>query len=208
MSKKKIKKEAEKAVKADATKVGGKVVAASVARIDVKAEPSKPAEPVKLELAAMSAEFCIQDQKYWEGKDDIFNPSSNECSSCAKDYPNQPALCAARTAYLVSLSGGKKSKTKSERTPKTKVPKDGRLPQSAQIDAYIRNGSPIIDMVTTLAARDFGNDLKQANTRIISHLKAIVTGRYCRSAEMKPLIEYLSADEAKAIGLVKAAAAA
>lgn len=170
-----------------------------------KTEQNKTAEPAKLELPAMAAEFCLQDETYWKGKDDIYNPTSKDCETCLKDFPNQPANCAARTAFLTQ-STGKKAKTTSTKTPKTKVPKDGRVPQSLQIDSYIRQGMSIEVASAAIAERDFANNLKEGNARIISHFKAIVTGKYCRAKEMNSLLQYLSDDDAKKIGLVKVAA--
>jgi hypothetical protein len=157
----------------------------------------------------MPAEFCLQDLKHWESKDDVYNPSSNECITCLKDFPDQPAICAARTAYLVSLSG-KKSKVKGTKTPKVKVPKDGRVPQTVLIDGFVRQQFSIAQIVQAVSDRDYPGNLSAAETRVVGHLKATVGTHgskvYARSVEMKPLLDYLSAEDAKKIGLKKAAA--
>jgi hypothetical protein len=164
---------------------------------------SKTVEPEKSLLPTMTAEFCLQDQKYWEGKDDIYNPASKDCVTCGKDFPNQPASCAARTAFLAA---GTVKKTRKAGTPKVKVPKDGRLPQSLQIDEYIKAGMSIETMTATLATRDFSGDLKQALARNMSHLKAIMSGRYCKAELMRPYLRNFSDADAKTIGYTKPAA--
>ena len=74
--------------------------------------------------------------------------------------------------------------------------KDGKAPQSTVIDGYIKAEMTVAEMITELAKADFGGEeapaIKASKGRINSHLNAIKKGTYCRTAEMLPLIAYLS----------------
>ena len=171
----------------------------------VAAEQSKTAEPAALTLPAMTAEFCLQDQKHWDSKDDIYNPASNECKSCLKDFPEQPAVCASRTAYLQSLTG-KKTKSGAAKTPRAKAVKaDGAPNQTDLINGLLKASTPLEAIVTAVAAVHYGGSTQTANGRIARHIKSITTGA-CKSAtEMKPFLAYLTAKPADAAPATPAA---
>ncbi|MFA5394452.1 MAG: hypothetical protein WC346_00350 [Methanogenium sp.] len=198
---KKIKKEKKAEVKEKTVKkeVAPEKAAEQPAPAEQAAEPAKAEETKVLTLPEKTVDLCIQED-YWEGTTDIYDPNAGDCKRCLKTFPDQPAICAARSAYLAQL-GHKPKKSSGSKTPKIKVPKDGRLPQSAQIDAYIKEAKTVAEMVAALAERDFRNDAKQSEARITSHLKAIGNGRYCRASEMLPFLAYLPEADLKTYGI-------
>lgn len=166
---------------------------AAAAAAIIVAEQSKTAEPAKLTLPAMTAEFCLQDLKFWEGKDDVYNPNASDCITCQEDFPEQPAICAARSAYLVSLTG-KKSKVKgSAKTPRAKSVKVNGAPnQTDIINGLLKAATPLADIITAVATSHYGGSADTAKGRVTRHIKSI-NDRSCKSAvEMKPYMEYLS----------------
>lgn len=188
---------------ADIVKDESVPAAAAAAAIVANAEQSKTAEPA-LTLPPMTAEFCLQDQKYWDSKDDMYNPESNECKACSKDFPEQPKSCAARTAYLQSLTG--KKKTASAKTPRAKAVKaDGAPNQTDLINGLLKASTPLEAIVTAVAAAHYGGSAETAKGRIARHIKSIVAGT-CKSAtEMKPFLAYLTPKPADAAPAAPAA---
>ncbi len=197
----KAEKAAEKETKAEKAMEPEAVTAAAAepTAVTAAAEPEKAAEPTALTLPEKTADLCIQ-EGYWETTEDIYDPNSGDCKVCGKNFPNQPAICAARTAYLASL----KTKGKAAKKGGTKAvvarKRDGKLPQSVQIDEYLKEGMSLARMIEELANRDFGGDVAPSKVRVIDHLKAIATGRYCRAESMKPFLEKLSEEDRKRIG--------
>ena len=203
----KAEKAAEKETKAEKAMEPEAVTAAAEPTAVKAAEPEKAAEPTALTLPEKTADLCIQ-EGYWETTEDIYDPNSGDCKVCGKNFPNQPAICAARTAYLASLKAKGKAAKKSGTKAVTARKRDGKLPQSAQIDEYLKAGMTLAKMIEELANRDFGGDVAPSKARVIDHLKAIATGRYCRAESMKPFLEKLSEEDLKRISgrIVKKAA--
>lgn len=208
------KKKAENKVEAKVVEVPKKksIVAEKKAE-EAKAPEAKPAEKQgakvetsespKIERPNMPADFCMQPSD-WEGTGECYDPNSNNCMACEKDFPETAQVCKARADFLGIM--GKAGKTaKAKKAPGQKavrVKKNGKLPQSLVIDGYLKESKPLTEMISALAESDFGGcseaGLKAAGDRITSHLKAIDTGKYCRTAEMKPFVAYLKAKPAKA----------
>jgi hypothetical protein len=165
------------------------------------AETAKPtvveAEKPKAERPTMPANFCM-DQKDWEGTGVCYDPSSNNCKTCEKDFPETTTICKARAEFLgVAVKASKTAKAKKAPGEKaTRTPKNGIAPQSVRIDEMLKAEKPLADMISALAKTDFGGDTeagkKAAETRVQSHLKAIRTGTYCRADLMKPFVSYLA----------------
>ena len=190
-----------------------KSIAALKKAEEVKAPEAKPAEkqeakvetsaPPKIERPNMPEGFCMQPSD-WEGTGVCYDPGSNNCASCEKDFPDTFLVCKARADFLgIAGLAGKTAKAKKAPGQKAvRVRKDGKLPQSLIIDGYLKASKPLTEMISTLAESDFGGcteaGLKAAGDRITSHLKAIDTGKYCRAAKMKPFVAYLKAKPAKA----------
>lgn len=178
---------------------------AAAAAAIIATEQSKTAEPAALTMPAMTAEFCLQDQKHWDSQDDIYNPGSNECKSCLKDFPNQPAVCASRTAFLQSLKGGKK-RSATAKTPRAKAVKaDGAPNQTDLINGLLKASTPLEAIVTAVATAHYGGSTQTASGRIARHIKSIAAGA-CKSAnEMKPFLAYLTPKPAEAVPAAPAA---
>ena len=159
---------------------------------------AKATESPKADMPTMPANFCM-DQKDWEGTGVCYDPASNNCKTCEKDFPETLAVCKARAEFLgVVVKAGKTAKAKKASGPKAvRTNKNGVAPQSTRIDEMLKASKPLAEMVSALAASDFGGDneagKKAADARITSHLKAIRTSTYCRAALMAPFIAYLAA---------------
>jgi hypothetical protein len=138
----------------------------------------------------MPANFCMEPAD-WEGNGVCYDPSSKNCKTCEKDFPETVAICRERTLFLgIVVNSGKAKKASGPKAERK--PKNGKTPQSLIIDGYITEQKSIADMVVALAAAEFNGDSKQAAARITSHLKAIKTGSYCRAETMKPQAAYLA----------------
>jgi hypothetical protein len=188
-----------------------KKVLTPVKKADVKAEQAPanaeetqaaaaPVQEQKIERPTMPDNFCME-QSDWEGTGVCYDESSNNCKTCLKDFPETAAICKARADFLGIA--GKAGKAKSSKTKPAKANKaPGKAPQSIVIDGYIKDKKTLEEMTVLLAERDFGgnNNAGKAGAlrRIDSHLKAINTGTYCRAAEMKPHVAYLTAPAAPA----------
>jgi hypothetical protein len=130
-----------------------------------------------------------------------YDPGSNNCKTCGDDFPETLAVCKARAEFLgTTAKAGKTAKAKKSGEKAVRVTKSGMAPQSVRIDEMLKAEMAVSEMVTTLAAADFGGDneagKKAAEVRVHSHLKAIQTGTYCRAAVMKPFTAYLSTAKA------------
>jgi hypothetical protein len=154
-------------------------------------EKEKPTEPAALTLPEETPHTCIQDGKYWISKEDVFDKTAFECQDCEKDHPGQQLVCAARTAYLQSLTGKKAGRTKAPRAKSKKT--DGAPNQTDLINQMIKTSTPFSEMVTLLAKAHYGENVKGAESRINRHVKSINAGSCSSAAEMKPYVAYLTA---------------
>lgn len=154
-------------------------------------------ESPKVDKPTMPANFCM-DQKDWDGTGVCYDPASNNCKTCEKDFPETLAMCKARAEFLgVVGKAGKTAKAKKAPGEKAvRTNKNGVAPQSIRIDEMLKAEKPLADIVSALATTDFGGDTeagkKAAEVRIQSHLKAIRTSTYCRAALMAPFVAYLT----------------
>lgn len=163
----------------------------------VTTEQSKTAEPAALTLPEMTAHFCVQDIEHWNGQDDIYDPQSHTCIACLAAFPEQPAICAARTAYLQSITGKKKkSAVKKERAKAVRA--DGVPNQTDLINGLLKASTPLEEIVTALATAHYGGSTQTASGRIARHIKSILTGDCKSSTEMKPHVAYLTPKPATA----------
>jgi hypothetical protein len=166
-----------------------KEVIANMEKADLKAEVKVPA-PVRPE---MPANFCME-KADWDGSGVCYDPNSNNCKTCTKDFPETTAVCVARATFLGVVV--KTAKTKKSGEKAVRVNKNGKKPQSVRIDELLKTGASTSAIIDALAP-DFGGDNEPAKSaakiRLESHLKAIRTGTYCRAEAMKPFIGYLAA---------------
>lgn len=159
------------------------------------AEAEKTEETPAPQRPIMPDGFCM-DQEEWNSTNVCHDPDNNACKACEKDAPECFATCKARGEFLFGAAKNKKAgKSGGARAPRTNA--SGKKPQSVKIDDMIREKLTFSEMVDRLAEEDFGgaNEVgkKASNARIVSHLKAIRTGTYCRAADMLPNISYLDA---------------
>lgn len=136
------------------------------------AEAPKVEEPPKPTKPAIPEGYCLTAGD-WDGTEkNLWDPHSENCAECLSENPERYEACRLREQFL-GTPKPKAAKAPGERTVKA----NGERPQSLQIDDMIRASAKYEDMVT-----------KFGKARIISHLKAIRTGKYCRATAMKDLV--------------------
>lgn len=141
--------------------------------------------------------FCM-DEAEWLTNNKCYDKSANACEvSCKADTPEAYSACVARAEFLASPKDKTRTKNKSGVIRAVRTYKSGKEPQSARIDGFLKSQMTLEEMVTKLAIDDFGGDSeagkKASITRIKSHIKAINTGTYCKSADMLVFTAYLNA---------------
>jgi len=205
MSKSKNEKNAEKAIAKKTLTPVKKVEEPVVAETPVvEAKTEEPVAEtktetsvtvVKAEKPAMPGDFCM-DPSDWDSNRPCYDASANNCKSCESDFPVSFAACVARAKFLAGPGKPVKAARKSSGPKAARVNKDGKTPQSTVIDGYIKAEMTVAEMIVELAKADFGGEeapaLKASKGRVASHLNAIRKGTYCRTAEMLPLIAYLT----------------
>ena len=167
--------------------------AAAIAELAAK---SKGAAPIEVPVVAapvrpeMPANFCME-KADWDGAGVCYDAGSNNCGTCTKDFPETVAVCIERMKFLGGVV--KAAKVKKSGTAKVRAAKDGGVkPQSIMIDELLTASTGMPAMVAAIASAAYGGDAKEAEARINSHLKAIRTGTYCRTALMADKIAYLT----------------
>lgn len=177
-------KNAEKAVKKPETK------AAPAKKIEPKVEAQKGPERPKL-----PADFCL-DKKDWESNNVCFDPTSNNCKTCKKDFPKTQEACSARADYLAAL--GKVAKAKKV-TGERKVKEGGVAPQTKIIDDGLLAKKPKETIIAEVAKLHYGGDNEAGRSlaakRFERHLKSIKDGSYVRASVVASVISYLEKDK-------------
>lgn len=204
-------KQAAKVVEKETKKQDATKAKPVEAKAETKPVEQKDAEvpAPKLERPKMPEGFCMTEQE-WDKDGVAYEAYANGCVQCEKEAPKVFKVCKARAEFLEQTKRlGKTAKARKSANKAARVKKDGKTFQSIIIDGYLKASMKLEDMYKALATSDFGGDTesgrKAAEVRITSHLKAIETGKYCRTAEIKPFTAYLKAKSAAKAPAEKAA---
>lgn len=149
-----------------------------VTKVEAPAEQEAPKEeepkvegPVR---PVMPEGYCLTAAD-WDGNEkNLHDPHSENCQECLSESPERFEACRTREVFL-----GAKPTTKKVRGERT-VKANGEKPQSIQLDELIKANTKYEDMVA-----------KFGKARVISHIRAIRTGKYCRADGMKESVAYL-----------------
>jgi hypothetical protein len=135
-----------------------------------KVEAAKGPERPKL-----PADFCLE-KADWEGNATCFDPSSNNCKVCKKDFPKTQEACSARADYLATI--GKASKAKKTSTGERKTKVGGVASQCKIINDGLLAKLPKSEIIANVAAIHYAGDVTASSRRVERHIKSLKDGTY------------------------------
>ena len=139
--------------------------------------------PKPVEKPAMPAEFCLGDQKYWDDfKESMMDPNSNECKTCQTTMQACYDACKVRHDMIHAATGSKKSRATST-TPRQPVKRKDGPTETSRINSMMLTGTPLAEMVSTIASEYYDGDSKRSTFRIKGHIRSVKQGA-CISAKL------------------------
>ena len=168
--------------------VVGKVIAKAEPKVQPKVEPKAIVEAKRPEIPA---DFCL-DKADWDSNTTCYDPNSNNCKACKKDFPKTTAACIARAEFLAVTVKESKARKASAGDRGSRA---GKPTQVKIIDDGLLAKQSKDVIITALAKAHYGGEAdgsKSLSTkRFDRHLKSIKDGSYVNSAKFADIISYL-----------------